>query len=180
MSAPLCSRNYGIPMYSALYVIETGTPGRLATMAHPRGGGWLDDEMAGLREAGVDVLVSALRPDEYQLLDLVGEPAAAREAGLDFVAFPVPDMDIPEALPPALDLTARLAGEVRAGRFVVAHCRAGIGRCSMLAGATLIRLGATPAEAWQRIRRARGLPVPDNARQEDWLYRFAEALRDGG
>lgn len=163
-------------MRSALYVIETGSTGRLATMAHPRGGGWLDDEMAGLREAGVDVLVSALRPDEYKLLDLVGEPAAAREAGLDFRQFPVTDADIPEAMPEALEFTAPLAEDVRSGRFVVAHCRAGIGRCSMLAGATLIRLGVPPGEAWERIRAARGLRVPDNERQERWLYQFAQAL----
>jgi protein-tyrosine phosphatase len=163
-------------MRSALYVIETGTAGRLATMARPHGGGWLDDEMVGLREAGVDVLVSALTPDEYRELDLVGEPAAAAEAGLEFLQFPVVDTDIPDGTRTAREMSARLAGAVRAGRFVVTHCRAGIGRCSMLAGATLIQLGATPEEAWQRIRTARGLPVPDNMRQEEWLYRFARDL----
>ncbi|MEN3305576.1 MAG: hypothetical protein V7603_1778 [Micromonosporaceae bacterium] len=163
-------------MRSALYVIETGTAGRLATMARPRGGGWLDDEMAGLRESGVDVLVSALTRDEYRELDLVGEPAAANEAGLAFLQFPVVDADIPEGTRTALELSARLAEEVRAGRFVVTHCRAGIGRCSMLAGATLIQLGCTPEEAWRRIREARGFPVPDNARQEEWLYRLAADL----
>jgi protein-tyrosine phosphatase len=163
-------------MRSALYVIETGEAGRLATMARPRGGGWLDDEMAGLRESGVDVLVSALTPDEYRELDLVGEPAAAAEAGLEFLQFPVVDADIPDGTAEALKLTARLAADVRAGRFVVTHCRAGIGRCSMLAGATLIRLGATPEEAWRRIRAARGLAVPDNTSQEEWLYQFARDL----
>jgi protein-tyrosine phosphatase len=163
-------------MRSTLYVIETGEAGQLATMAHPKGGGWLDDEMTGLREAGVEVLVSALMPDEYALLDLSDEPAAARAAGLEFLQFPVLDADVPEGTDTARDLTARLAEDVRAGRFVVAHCRAGIGRCSMLAGATLIRLGNTPDEAWQRVRAARGLPVPDNARQEEWLYRFAADL----
>jgi protein-tyrosine phosphatase len=166
-------------MRSTLYVIDTGNDGKLATMARPYGGGRLDDDLAGLREAGVDVLVSALTEDEYQELDLVGEPAAAREAGLRFLQFPILDAEIPDpdAMPAALDLTAALADEVGAGRFVVTHCRAGIGRCSMLAGATLIRLGHSPREAWQRIRAARGLAVPDNARQEQWLYDFAAALR---
>jgi protein-tyrosine phosphatase len=163
-------------MRSALYVIKTGTAGRLATMARPRGGGFLDDELASLRDAGVDVLVSALMPDEYRELDLVGEPAAAAEAGLEFVQFPVVDADIPDGTGAALELTERLAREVRDGRFVVTHCRAGIGRCSMLAGATLIRLGVPPEEAWQRIRAARGMPVPDNPRQEEWLYQFARDL----
>jgi protein-tyrosine phosphatase len=160
-------------MRSALYVIETGTDGRLATMARPYGGAWLDADLAGLRAAGVDVLVSALTPDEYPILDLDAEPAAARGAGLEFLRFPIPDTDIPGDLSAAGDLARRLAGEVRAGRFVAAHCRAGIGRCSMLAGATLVLLGVAPDAAWQRIRAARGIPVPDNARQEQWLHDFA-------
>lgn len=48
------------------------------TMARPRGGDWLVDEMAGLREAGVDVLVSALCDDEYALLDLSAEADAGQ------------------------------------------------------------------------------------------------------
>jgi protein-tyrosine phosphatase len=165
-------------MRSALYVIETGTTGRLATMPHPRGGGWLDDELASLRDAGVDVLVSALTPDEYRLLDLVGEPAAATEAGLEFLQFPIVDTDIPDDNRAALELAERLADRVRAGWFVVTHCRAGIGRCSMLAGATLIRLGLTADEAWQRIRTARGLPVPDSPAQEQWLHQFSALCRE--
>jgi protein-tyrosine phosphatase len=74
-----------------------------------------------------------------------------------------------------LALSQRLADEVRAGRFVVTHCRAGIGRSSMLAGATLVRLGVPAPEAWKLIRAARGLPVPDNGEQERWLYDFAAA-----
>lgn len=70
-------------------------------------------------------------------------------------------------------LVDRLAAEVRADQFVVTHCWAGIGRSSLLAGATLVRLGVPPAQAWQLIRAARGLPVPDNRDQEAWLYRFA-------
>ena len=39
-------------------------PGRLSTMARPRGGDWLADEMAALRRRGVDVLVCALTDPE--------------------------------------------------------------------------------------------------------------------
>jgi protein-tyrosine phosphatase len=160
----------------SFYELRYGGPGRLATMAHPPGGDRLAGAMAGLADAGVDVLVSALRDDEMALLELTGEPAAAAAAGIEFVNVPIEDNQIPEpsdtlAVRRAVD---RLAGELRADRFVVTHCRAGIGRCSMLAGATLVRgLGVDPAQAWQLIRAARGLPVPDNPEQEAWLYRAA-------
>ncbi|HEX6871173.1 MAG TPA: tyrosine protein phosphatase [Micromonosporaceae bacterium] len=158
-----------------LYLIDTPAPGRLATMARPRGGDRLAEEMAGLREAGVDVLVSALCTDECQLLDLVAEADAARAAGLDFVGFPFLDGTAPTAeMAEAVGrLADQLTEELRQGRFVVTHCRAGIGRSSILAGTVLVRLGLSPAEAWTRIRAARGLPVPDNLAQELWLHAFA-------
>jgi protein-tyrosine phosphatase len=145
-------------------------------MAHPRGGDWLDDEMSGLADAGVDVLVSALTDSELAELSLTRETAAARAAGLEFIRYPIPDVTLPPSMPDELELSARLTKEVQAGRFVVTHCRAGIGRSSMLAGTVLVRLGVAPGQAWALIREARGLPVPDNEQQEHWLYEFAEAL----
>lgn len=155
-----------------VYEVDWDGPGRLATMARPRGGDWLPDEMAALAADGVDVLVSALCDDEMERLDLTGQPAAAAQAGLELVRFPIVDHTAPEpgALPAAVALADRLAEQMRAGRFVVTHCFAGIGRSSMLAGATLVRLGVAPVDAWGLIRLARGYPVPDNADQESWLY----------
>jgi protein-tyrosine phosphatase len=159
----------------ALYEINTDGPGRLATMAHPPGGPELPAAMAQLADAGVQVLVSALEDTEAAMLGLTDQPARAQAAGLTMLRFPITDVTAPppSALPAVRKLADRLASEMRAGRFVVTHCRAGIGRCSMLAGATLVRLGTQPERAWELIRAARGLPVPDNAAQERWLYAFA-------
>lgn len=159
-----------------LYSIDITAPGKLATMARPRGGGELAQEMARLRSAGVDVLVSALCADECRELKLVDEPALAQAAGLEFVNFPIPDAGVPsEAAWEELDgLAKRLSAAVLGGSFVVTHCRMGIGRASILAGTVLIRLGLTPHNAWERIRTARGLPVPDNPTQEAFLHAFAD------
>lgn len=166
-------------MTPPLHVIEWDGPGRLATMARPPGGEELPAAMAALAAAGVDVLVSALCDEEAAMLELADEATQAAAAGLELVCCPIVDGQLPEpAAMPALEkLVGRLAEEVRAGRFVVTHCFAGIGRSSMLAGATLVRLGVPPGEAWQLIRAARGLPVPDTRHQEDWLYDFAGQRR---
>lgn len=158
----------------SLYEVDWAGPGRLATMAHPPGGEALPEAMACLAGAGVNLLVSALCEDEVALLSLAEQAVAASAAGVEFVNLPIVDRGVPEpaAMPAVRTLADRLAGEVRAGRFVVTHCWAGIGRSSMLAGATLVRLGADPAQAWQLIRAARGLPVPDNPAQEAWLHRL--------
>src|SRR5215472_3508891 len=44
--------------------------GRLAVATRPRGGDWLEDELRSWREAGVDLSVSLLEPDEAAQLDL--------------------------------------------------------------------------------------------------------------
>jgi protein-tyrosine phosphatase len=142
-------------------------------MAHPRGGSWLADDMAALAGLGMGMLVSALTDEEYGRLALAGVAEAAANAGLEFVAFPIADRGVPEPGSAVGDLADRLAAELRAGRSIVIHCWAAIGRSSLLAAATLVRLGVAPAEAWRRISAARGLAVPDTPRQQSWLEDFA-------
>lgn len=162
-------------MNPALHVIAWPGPGRLATMAHPRGGCCLAAEMSALATAQVDVLVSALTGDEQRKLAAEGAAAAAAGAGVEYVSFPIPDRGVPD--PEAmLDLSIRLAAHVRAGRFVVAQCFAGIGRSTVLAGATLIVLGVAVDDAIALMSTARGLPVPDTEVQYRWLRAFAEFL----
>src|SRR3954468_23295150 len=119
-------------MRPTLFTVGLPGPGRLSTMAKPRAGDWLADEMAALHAAGVTVLVCALTPDEVDEVDLTDEPRAARDAGLQFVSIPIPDRGVPDpvAVLPAL---RRIATQVHTGAHVVTHCRFGIGRSSLLA-----------------------------------------------
>ncbi|MFJ5229050.1 tyrosine protein phosphatase [Kitasatospora sp. NPDC088391] len=154
-------------MRPTLFTVERPGPGRLSTMARPRGGDWLAEELAGLAAAGVTDLVSALTPAENAELGLTAEAELARAAGLRFVALPIPDRTTPEpaeVLPTIRELTERL----RAGGHVVTHCRAGIGRSSLLAAAVLVLTGTDADTAWGLIGRARGLAVPDTPEQRAW------------
>jgi protein-tyrosine phosphatase len=163
-------------MLPALFRITWPGSGRLATMAHPRGGDWLADEMAALARAGVDVLVCALTVDELDRLALTDLASTAAAAGIEFVPFPIDDRGVPD--PESMtSLGVRLAAHVRAGRFVVMHCFAGIGRSTVLAAATLVVLGAQPGRAIDLVSVARGLPVPDTEAQRRWVHDFAAALR---
>jgi protein-tyrosine phosphatase len=60
------------------------------------------------------------------------------------------------------------------------HCRAGIGRSSLIAACVLVLLGLAPAMAFDRIGKARGLKVPDTEGQRDWVDMFREASKTGG
>jgi len=153
------------------FVIERDGLGRLATMACPRGGDWLDDELRALQTEGVDVLVSALTNSELVELQLSADPELARQAGLTYISFPIPNRGAPVAA--ATDLVDQLEERLAGGEFIVVHCRAGIGRSSLIAAAVLVREGLSPDEAWERISAARGLSVPDTEAQRAWLVPFA-------
>jgi protein-tyrosine phosphatase len=150
-----------------MYAIPAPAAGRLSTMPRPRGAEWLDDEMAAVRRADVDVLVCLLTDGERAELGLTAEPDAATGAGLEFHAFPITDFGVPDPdeIRPLLELlTARL----HAGQHVAVHCRGGIGRSSLIAAALLVRLGSPPDEAWRVIGAARGVPVPETEQQRRW------------
>ena len=47
--------------------------GKLAVVARPRGGDWLEDEASGWHRAGIDVVVSLLEEEEADDLGLARE-----------------------------------------------------------------------------------------------------------
>lgn len=157
------------------WIDRDGAPGRLGTMAHPRGGDWLGEEVAALAADEVDRLVCLLPDTELAELDLAEEPALARAAGLAYEQFAVPDLTVP-----APGATARLARDLVQALLrdetVVIHCRAGIGRSSLLAAAVLAAAGWNPEDAWPRLVEARGLPVPDTDEQREYVGLL---VRDG-
>jgi protein-tyrosine phosphatase len=137
-------------------------------MAHPPGGALLEPFFRRLRDAGVDVLVSAQTDDERIECDLIEQAAAAEAVGLTYVGIPIENRTAP--------LDSFDFGPVesvhemyRRGAHVVLHCWAGIGRSSLLAAVLLGMDGVEPAEAWRLISEARGFSVPDTGEQSDWL-----------
>lgn len=162
-------------MRPELYTIDTPARGVLHTMARPRGGEWLAEELGTLVSAGVDVLVCLLTDAELTELGLGDEPDHAVAAGLELVRWPWEDLTVP-ATTPALDLARQLAARLYQGDDVVVHCRAGIGRSSVLAALVLLVLGVPVEEAWERLEEARGLPVPDTEEQRRFVGELGSRL----
>jgi len=153
-------------MLSEIYWIDSNASLRLAIMARPRAGEWLEDEVAHWRRSGIDMVVSLLEPDEIEDLGLQGEAECCEARGIGFLSFPIPDRGLPDDREAAWRFAAEIAS---AGRSVAIHCRAGIGRSSIMAAAVMVARGTAPAEALAAIRQARGLPVPDTDAQRDWV-----------
>jgi len=158
---------------SSVYWIETQGPGRLAIMARPRAGEWLEDEIAGWRAQAIDVVVSLLEHSEVAELGLRDEPKLCQARDMEFVSFAIPDRGVPASVRDARALAHRLAGMLRDDKAVAVHCRAGIGRSSLIAACALVCTGVEPSIAFDRIAETRGVAVPDTDEQRDWIVQFA-------
>lgn len=159
--------------------VETDNNLRLALVLRPRGGEWLDDEIALIKKAGVDVLVSMLEADEAAELGLSSEAAACKTTGVTFRSFPIPDRETPQSTAKFAEFVKQLRSDLRAGRSIGAHCRASIGRSSLLLAAILCVEGFEPDDAFERLSRARGLKVPDTEEQVAWVKRFRASIPPG-
>jgi protein-tyrosine phosphatase len=151
------------------YWIETGLPAKLAIMPRPNGGKHLEDEIRTLKREGTDVLVSLLTPEEDIELALELERAACSGHGIRFRSFPIPDRDVPSSTEAFLKFIDTLHQDLLQGRSIVAHCRAGIGRSSLLLASLLRREGLSTDDAFRRITHARGMLVPDTPEQLHWV-----------
>jgi protein-tyrosine phosphatase len=110
-----------------------------------------------------------LTPDEAAELGLQEEEAVARKEGLEYYAFPIPDYSVPRSRADLGKLLNQLEKALESGKNVAVHCRAGIGRSSVVVASTLVSAGLEPEEAFRRIEKARGRPVPDTAEQREWV-----------
>jgi len=156
-----------------VYWINGPWPGKLAILARPRGADWLEDEVAGWKDAGLDVVVSLLTHGEDSELGLIGEREFVQEHGLTFISFPIADYSVPTSTKELQQLVSRLQQSLTLGHSVGIHCRQGIGRSSLVAACVLVRSGQSPVNAFQHISTARGRSVPDTLEQKEWVTVFA-------
>ena len=167
-------------MIPKVYWIDAPLAGRLAIVPRPRAGDWLDDEIAGWRAEGIDVVVSLLEPEEVVELGLCDEAGLCDGHKMEFVSFPIPDRGVPSSWPQASAVARLVASRVAQGQTVAIHCRAGIGRSSVITACTLICLGTTLDRAFEMIAQARGVEVPDTGEQRAWVRAFANRVRSRG
>lgn len=159
-------------MLSELYWIDASSVFKLAIMARPRSGDWLEDEIAHWRRSGVNVVVSLLEREEIDDLGLAMEAALCEDNGIQYLSFPIPDRDVPDDAAVAMRFAASIANK---GAAIAIHCRAGIGRSSVMAAAVLISSGVEPSAALSAIQMARRLPIPDTDAQRDWVLKLEQS-----
>jgi protein-tyrosine phosphatase len=158
---------------SRLHWIELTAAGRIAISARPRADDWLETEVGEWKASSLGMVVSLLESDEVSELGLQREAELCRASGIEFISFPIPDRSVPKNEADVLRIASSIASGIADGRCVAIHCRAGIGRSSIIAACALICSGIEASDALVRIKTARGLTVPDTDEQHDWIIAFS-------
>ena len=162
-------------MKPTIYWLPGPWAGRLAILARPRGNDWLNEEIHAWRDAGVQVVVSLLGPDEELELGLADEARLVRASNLRFINFPIEDYGVPSSEDELHKLVKQVEYLLDRGNTVGIHCRAGIGRSAIVAACMLVERGQGVEASFEQIERARGVPVPDTVDQRAWVADFAHS-----
>jgi len=155
----------------------------------PAGSLWLcgkhfigPDHAAATSQVGAGVVVCLCRAPE--LADRYPEYLAWLEAGgdrdgpdgVEAVWSAVDDLHAP-AWEAALELVSTIRHHLDAGRGVLMHCGAGIGRAGTIAVAVLMSFGMERSEALRTVADSRPLAGPEVGAQSELLDRFAGHFR---
>ena len=162
--------------FTKLYWVDGPWTGKLALAARPRGGEWLQDEIAGWQSAGVNGVFSLLTPEEETNLDLELEQMEVESHNMRFLSFPIEDRQVPVSPSELSKALERLDNELKSGRNVVIHCRQGVGRTGLVASCLLINQGLDAQTAINRIQTARGVSIPETEGQRQWIDHYVAAL----
>jgi hypothetical protein len=167
-------------MRPEIHWVDLPARARLAIMARPCAGDWLEDEIASWRAEGIGVIVSLLETGEVSELGLQREAGLCHDLDMEFISFPFPDRGVPRSTREAIALARTIVARLNEGKAVAVHCRAGIGRSPLIAACALVLLGFPPGTAFDLIGKARGVKVPDTEGQRDWVDMFLEATKTRG
>jgi protein-tyrosine phosphatase len=129
--------------------------------------------MSNWSRAGIRTVLSLLTPEEEEDLDLGAEKAEAESRGMDFLAFPIPDRQVPYSEAAMTSTVEALHAALSAGKDVVVHCRQGVGRAGLVSACLLVFKGLSAEDAVARLGAARRAPIPETPEQRRWIDGYA-------
>lgn len=166
-----------VPVNATIYIVKKDGDAKLGIMARPRGGDWLEDDLAGIARQGFDVIVSLLEEEEQTDLELGSEPQESQKAKLEFVNIPIPDRGTPVLDDTILTAISSLSDRWRSGKSLAIHCRMAYGRAPMIAICILVSQAECAENAIATVSAARGVSVPETPEQLAWIHGYEQIIR---
>ena len=164
-------------MFTKIYWLhQFENSAKLGIMARPRGNDWLEEEIIHFKKQKVGVIVSLLESDEIYELGLEREEQLCQQNDIRYINLPIPDREIPKTNDTVDKLINELILLINEGKTISIHCRMGIGRSSIIAGAVLLVIGYKASNLIEYIGKIRGVKVPDTEEQVHWLLSRAKNL----
>lgn len=160
-------------MSDPFFIVPRKGPGTISLGPRPQTGA-MDAWCAQASSEGVTFVVSMLSDDEIAEFRLTDEGTRLASRNIAFTRYGVIDYGIPE-LPALHGLIRALREEMAAGGHIHIHCAGGRGRAGTVACCILVNEGIEPAEAVRQVSEARGVEVPENTKQLDFVTSFANA-----
>ena len=153
-------------------------PGRILAGEYPAGA---DEEatfarLRRLLDAGIDCFIDLTEPGEREPYDSF-LPGPYSRPPVVYLRLPIRDHGLPESREQMQEILDELDAALTEGRRVYLHCRAGIGRSSMVAGCWFAEAGADGDAAlaklnlrWRGSARSESWPtVPETDAQSDYV-----------
>lgn len=164
-----------MPELTREVLLPPGVSGHLYVMRMPGRFGNFAGESSELAALGIDTALCLAPLEEIQ--QEAPEYAAAIQAGAlpwQQRMLPVPDFGVPPDLDTALAHVRAAAEALKAGRRLLLHCGAGIGRSGTIGAGILMALGMTHNDAVQRMMTVGS--YPESPGQEQFAASMAQAL----
>jgi len=143
----------------------------------PSGGLDLETELNSLFLGNQLSLISLLVEEEVIALKLHNEGLISTKIGIDFRAFPIVDSSIPGASN-FIGFIEELYVQTKEVNRMLIHCRAGIGRSSLIALGLMTKHGLNLKESIELASKVRGIDVPQSFSQRKLLSYYATTLGD--
>ncbi|MCS7007183.1 MAG: hypothetical protein NZL88_06480 [Gaiellaceae bacterium] len=143
-------------------------PGRLIAGRHPCAWGpeSAPEEVGTLLDAGVTLFLDLTQEGELEPYDELIAPPARH------VRAPIRDLSVPSE-PQLVAILDAIDEELARDGVVYVHCWAGCGRTGVVVGAWLVRHGADPHAALERVADLRGRGCPQTLEQRLLVLRWS-------
>ncbi|MEE2754925.1 MAG: dual specificity protein phosphatase family protein [Candidatus Latescibacterota bacterium] len=163
---PAASLEYRVLLNGFSWVEE----GKIAGMRRPGSLYPLAKDLADLKDAGVDAIVS--------LTEISLDQSLLVQSGMTYLQVPILDFH-PPALCDINQVISFTRSSIAAQRAVVIHCTAGLGRTGTMLACWLVSEGESPGNAIFKVRSLRPGSI-ETSEQRQIIFDYADTLTGAG